>query len=561
MNNNAFWIVLQKLRAPLLVIIVTYSIAILGMVLIPGMDDKGNVYHLSFFDAFYFVSYMASTIGFGEAPYTFTYPQRLWVALCIYITVVGWFYGIGALVSAVTDKTFKFELMKSGFRKKVRAIRSEFVIILGYTYVTAEILKRFHDVSIEVVLIDRNEDKISHFLLEDFSRDVPVMAGDALLTDTLKDAGIRLKNCKAIVSLFNNEEKNLRISILTKFLNPKVRVIAKSTYPDITKSILDTDIAKAINPFEIFAKRVDIALSSPHILLLENWIYQNSDLNSKTIFLPHGKYVVCGYGRFGKALQKKFEKHGLDYVFIDEKRLANREMIESGKFLRANPDDKDTLIEAGIKESVALIVGTKNDIDNLSIIITARKVNPDIYIIARENTIQEVSLFQAANIDWVFMIEKILINKTSLALTKPLKNRFLKMILKKDDEWAKTLVKVLRGNIGANPKMTALRVNEEESYAIYNELLEGVEITIDVLTRSLKNWKENNAVIPLLIHRKNEEILIPRNRPLKIGDHILFACSKEAKDDIELIASNIYELHYVMYGKEKESPILKKILG
>jgi len=561
MNNNAFWIVLQKLRAPLLVIIVTYSIAILGMVLIPGMDDKGNVYHLSFFDAFYFVSYMASTIGFGEAPYTFTYPQRLWVALCIYITVVGWFYGIGALVSAVTDKTFKFELMKNGFRKRVRAIRSEFVIILGYTYVTAEILKRFHDVSIEVVLIDRNEDKISHFLLEDFSRDVPVMAGDALLTDTLKDAGIELKNCKAIVSLFNNEEKNLRVSILTRFLNPKVRVVAKSTYPDITKSILDTDIAKAINPFEIFAKRVDIALSSPYILLLENWIYQNSDLNSKTIFLPHGKYVVCGYGRFGKALQKKFEKHGLDYVFIDEKRLANREMIERGRFLRANPDDKDTLIEAGIKDSVALIVGTKNDIDNLSIIITARKINPNIYIIARENTIQEVSLFQAANIDWVFMIEKILINKTSLALTKPLKNRFLKMILKKDDDWANTLVKVLRVNIGANPKMTALRINEEESYAIYHELLDGVEITIDILTRSLRNWKESNAVIPLLIHRKNEEILIPKNRPLKIGDHILFACSKEAKEDIELIASNIYELHYVMYGKEKESPILKKIFG
>ncbi len=44
----------MKLRAPLLVIIITYSIAILGMVLIPGMDDNGNVYHLSFFDAFYF---------------------------------------------------------------------------------------------------------------------------------------------------------------------------------------------------------------------------------------------------------------------------------------------------------------------------------------------------------------------------------------------------------------------------------------------------------------------------------------------------------------------------
>jgi len=64
-------------------------------------------------------------------------------------------------------------------------------------------------------------------------------------------------------------------------------------------------------------------------------IWKSDDLNSKAIFLPHGKYVVCGYGRFGKALQKKFEKHGLDYVFIDEKRLANREMIESGKFFKS----------------------------------------------------------------------------------------------------------------------------------------------------------------------------------------------------------------------------------
>ncbi len=561
MSDNAFWIILQKLRAPLLVIIITYSIAILGMVLIPGMDNDGKVYHLTFFDAFYFVSYMASTIGFGEAPYTFTYAQRLWVTLCIYITVVGWFYGIGALVTAITDKTLKFELMRNRFRKRVREIGDDFIIILGYTYVNAEIIKKFISVNIEVVLIEENEDKISHFLLEDFSRDIPVMVGNALLTETLQDAGVSLSNCKAIVSLFKNEENNLRVSILTRFLNPKVKVIAKSTYKDITVSILDTDIAKAINPFEIFTKRVEIALESPHILILENWIYENSDLMNRAMFLPKGKYIVCGYGRFGKLLQDKFEKHNLESVFIDEKRVANINMIENGKFIRANPDDKDTLLNAGIKEAVALIVGTQHDIDNLSIIITAKKLNPDIYIIARENTMQEVSIFQAANIDWLFMFEKILINKTSLALTKPLKHRFLKLILKKDEEWAKKLVKLLRVNIGTNPIITSLEIDEESSYAIYHEILDGRSISIDVLLRSLNNWQESNKIIPLLIHRENEEILIPRNRDLKIGDKILFACDKKAKDEIDLIASNIYELYYAMYGQEKESPILKKLFG
>ncbi len=66
-----------------------------------------------------------------------------------------------------------------------------------------------------------------------------------------------------------------------------------------------------------------------------------------------------------------------------------------------------------------------------------------------------------------------------------------------------------------------------------------------------------NSVIPLLIHRKSEEILIPKRRALEIGDHILFACSREAKDDIEMIASNIYELHYVMYGKAQGVPYIE----
>ncbi len=561
MSDNALWIILQKLRTPLLVIIVTYSIAILGMVLIPGMDDNGNVYHLSFFDAFYFVSYMASTIGFGEAPYTFTYQQRLWVSVCIYITVVGWFYGIGALVSAVTDKTLKFEMMRSKFRKRVQTIKGDFVIILGYTYVNAEIIKKLHTVNIEVVLIDESEEKINHFLLEDFSHDIPIMVGNALLAETLHDAGILQSNCKAIVSLFNNEEENLRIAILTRFLNPKVKVIAKSTFSDITKSILDTDIAKAINPFEIFAKRVDIALQSPHVLILENWIYENSDLMNQAMFLPKGKYIVCGYGRFGKLLQEKFEKHNLESIFIDEKRLASREMIESGRFIRANPDDKEVLLEAGIQEAVGLIVGTQNDIDNLSIMITAKKLNPDIYLIARENTMQEVSIFQAANIDWVFMLEKILINKVSLSLSKPLKNRFLKLILNKDEEWATRLVKLLRNKIGANPKLMTLKINEEESYAIYHEILEGNEVSINVLSHSLSNWQKNNAVVPLLIHRKNEEILLPKNRLLQINDSILFACDEYSQEEIELIASNIYDFYYALCGKEKESLILKKLFG
>ena len=561
MNNNALWIILQKLRIPLLVIIVTYSVAILGMVLIPGMDDSGKVYHLSFFDAFYFVSYMASTIGFGESPYAFTYEQKLWVSVCIYITVIGWFYGLGALVSAVTDKTLKFEMMKSRFRKKVKALENDFVIILGYTHVNVEIIKKLHMANMEVVLIDEDEEKINLFMLEELKRDVPVMVGNALLTETLQYAGILQNNCKGIIALFENEEHNFRIAILTKFLNSKVKVVAKSTYDDISKSILDTDIAKVINPFEVFSKRIDVALRSPYTLVLENWIYGNSDLSEKPLYLPDGKYVICGYGRFGKALQLKFNKYGIEHVFIDAKRLAHHTMIEDGSFVRANPDDKDILLDVGIKEAAALIVGTKNDIDNLSIVITAKKLNPNIYIIARENTMQEVSVFQAADIDWLFMIEQIYINKASMALVNPVKHSFLKLVLKQEESWVKSFINLLKNQVGINPLLERLDINEESAYALYQELQDGVDIEIEVLLCSLKNRKERNPALPLLLYRKGKKILLPNNVNLQIGDQILFACTRESLMEIELIASNIYELHYAKYGQEKENPILRKFFS
>ena len=68
-RGAAMWLLLLELRAPLITLIVAYAISVLGLVLIPGLTPAGSAYHLSFLDAFYLVSFTATTIGFGEIPY------------------------------------------------------------------------------------------------------------------------------------------------------------------------------------------------------------------------------------------------------------------------------------------------------------------------------------------------------------------------------------------------------------------------------------------------------------------------------------------------------------
>src|SRR3954469_7202260 len=97
--SATIFLILRRMRAPLIVLIVIFSVSVLGLTLIPGQDLAGHPQRMGFFDAFYVMSYTATTIGFGEIPFPFTYNQRMWVTISIYLTVIGWAYAIGSLLA------------------------------------------------------------------------------------------------------------------------------------------------------------------------------------------------------------------------------------------------------------------------------------------------------------------------------------------------------------------------------------------------------------------------------------------------------------------------------
>ncbi len=117
--GHVFYLLLRRLRAPIILIMVVYAISILGFVLIPGVDDEGNRWRMDFFHAFYFVSYMGTTIGFGELPYPFTTGQRVWATITIYTTVVSWLYSIGKIFALLQDPSLNRLLAQNTFARQV----------------------------------------------------------------------------------------------------------------------------------------------------------------------------------------------------------------------------------------------------------------------------------------------------------------------------------------------------------------------------------------------------------------------------------------------------------
>lgn len=543
------------MRLPFTVILITYAIAMIGLVLIPGMDDKGNVYHFSLFEAFYFVSYTATTIGFGEIPYPFTHAQKVWVSMSIYLTVLGWFYGIGALVSLLQDKLFLSEIAIAKFRRSVKNIKEDFVIILGYNETTSEIIKKMIEAKMRVVVIEKDQQRADYLMLEGFIPHVPVLVADVYSPTSLEDAGIKSIHCKGIISLFESNILNLRVTLASKLLNPNVTVAVRATTQEESGNLLDAGANIIENPFKIISYQIQMALNAPSLFKLKNWLYKIDNLEGKTFSIPNEKVIICGYGRLGKYLYKMFESNGIQPTIIekDEKQIEFAEHDGVDNIVLGNAEDKFYLKEANIKEAKLIIVATNNDTTNLSIISTVKKLNKETVIITRENEISDFSIFSNAKVDHIFIPSNILIHKTTNALINPLSDKMIKLLTKKDEKWAQHLLYRLLKDIDQNPITFELNINKNESIEIYNYLKNKEhKLTLDTLRSSRRDRMQKNNLIPLLVVRGEDDIILPKNDfELKIDDKILFACDENAKSDLEYIANNVYEFHYIVTGEEK----------
>ena len=556
MNNSALWIILHRMKAPILVLIVTYSIAIVGFLVLDGVDNNGNLYRMTIFDAFYVVSYTATTIGFGEIPYAFTYSQRIWMSMIIYATVMGWFYSLGTLITLLKDKLLIAQIAEAKFAKQVKNMNQHFLLVLGYNHITSEIIKKANKEGVRTIVIEKDENKIDQLLLENYTPVVPCLMGDVYDPLALQKAGLHSKYCKAVVSLFADDDLNLRVALTAKFLNKNVKLAIKTTTHSQSEDLKDLGVDVVENPYEIIAEQIDMSLRNPYMLILEKWIYGSGKLNDKIIQLPKKRYVVYGFGKLGRKIYEVLTNNEIEVIFIkpliEDISMIPKDMLHLVKC--GGNDEKELLIEADIINASAIIARTTSDTLNLSILASARKVNPNIVTIARENEMTDFSVFRNAKIDMVFIPSKVLIDRTTNALIAPYSNKFLELIREKNDPaFVQSVVTRIANKIGSKPITFGLTINEEKSYAIWNSIVHKKRIvTLDVVARSRSDWKKRNKILPLILIREGKSYLLPSwDIELQLEDKILFASDEEAKEDLRWISKNIYEFFYVYFGKEK----------
>ncbi len=560
--NQVIFLFLRRMRTPLLVLLAAYAIAILGLVMIPGVDDQGEPWRMGFFHAFYFASYMATTIGFGEVPYEFTDAQRMWVVFCIYLTVSAWLYAFGKIVTLVQDPAFRQAVTEQAFTRSVRHIREPFYIVCGYGDTGALLVQGMTRRGMRCVVVDKRSERINELELEDLGVHVPGLCADASLSLTLKEAGLQSHHCVGVVALTDDDHVNLKIAITTKLLHPGVQVICRAEHHDAQANMASFGTDYIINPYDTFATRLALALHSPGSHLLHEWLtgVPGSPLPAP-LYPPLGTWVLCGYGRLGKAIRERLDAEGIPSVIIE----ANPDVTGCEEFcVVGRGTEAETLSAAGVERAVGIVAGTDDDANNLSVVMTAAQLNPDLFMVARQNKCDNDDVFQAALLDLVMQRSEIIARDILALLTTPLLERFLTLIRDKDNDWANEKVSRLTAVVGETvPETWLVSLDKRHSPAVFGMLEAGEVLTLNTLLRDSRNRDEQIDAVALMLKRRGGDVLLfPDDRlELQVEDQLLMAGSPHCANRLGWVLQNSNALRYVHCGEEQAMGWLWRVLN
>ncbi len=95
-------------------------------------------------------------------------------------------------------------------------------------------------------------------------------------------------------------------------------------------------------------------------------------------------FIICGYGRIGTQIVAEFEAHRVPYVVIDQTEEAlDRVRAENRLHIEGDASKEEILKLAGIERARGLISAVDSDERAVYIVLAARSLNPNLYIVAR----------------------------------------------------------------------------------------------------------------------------------------------------------------------------------
>jgi voltage-gated potassium channel len=293
-----------------------------------------------------------------------------------------------------------------------------------------------------------------------------------------------------------------------------------------------TDVT--VDPYTIFAQRFYLALRSPTKYLVQDWLISVPGTKLRDeLSPPDGRWILAGIGRFGSRMAARLDEAEVPFTVIDVH--PDRVDMRPGSVL-GRGTEAETLLQAGVKDAVGIIAGTGDDVDNLSIVMTALELNPDLFVAARQENPQNDELFDASGAHLVARRSLIVARRILFMATTPLLSVFIDhLIHHQDDTFAGKVEKRLKHALkGRAPSLWTVNLIGAWSESLRAAERENVPILLGHITQNSRTpTAKDLPCVCLLIERGASRIFLPSpDFELQELDSLLFAGREGARREM-----------------------------
>lgn len=224
-------------------------------------------------------------------------------------------------------------------------------------------------------------------------------------------------------------------------------------------------------------------------------------------------YIVCGFGRVGRGAAAELQHAHVPFVVVDmNPDRVERAMVAGMLAVVGDSTHDETLRQIGIDRARGLVAALATDADNLFVLLSAKGLNPRIYVAARAAEESAEEKMRRAGADAVFAPYSITGHRLAQSLLRPHVVQFLDFTMR---------------DIGMDVSIEQVRVSE----------------TSEMVSKSIKDMQLSRdlGVIVMAIRKSDGTMLFnpPADTAVRGGDYLIVMGQLQKLRDLEaLIAAH-----------------------
>lgn len=143
-----------------------------------------------------------------------------------------------------------------------------------------------------------------------------------------------------------------------------------------------------------------------------------------------GHYIICGYGRVGSSICEALGSKPIGIVVIERDPATVAKLNERNILhVAGEATDEENLIKANVQHARGLIAALKTESDNVYVTLSARQLNPDLFIMARAGEERSEKKLLAAGANKVVCPYRMGAHRMAQTILRPTVTDFLDLTL------------------------------------------------------------------------------------------------------------------------------------